>query len=69
MVALPIAPSEIEVLWRSRIAEAARRFLAHRIKRLIIVDADGQLARLVDRRAVFQSLVDATEAGSDRTSP
>jgi CBS-domain-containing membrane protein len=54
---------------QASLAEAARQLLAHRIKRLIVVDAEGRLAGLLDRRAVFQSLVGGTEAGSDRTSP
>jgi predicted transcriptional regulator len=54
---------------QASIAEAARQFLAHRIKRLIVVDAEGRLAGLLDRRAVFQRLVGATGAGSDHTPP
>jgi CBS domain-containing membrane protein len=46
---------------QASLAEAARQFLAHRIKRLIVIDAEGRLAGLVDRRVLFQTVAGLAE--------
>lgn len=51
------------------VADAVQQFLAHRVKRLIVVDNDGKLLGIIDRRAVLCSLVpsssDAPPNGGD----
>jgi CBS domain-containing protein len=46
---------------QASLAETARQFLAHRIKRLIVIDAEGRLAGLVDRRVLFQTVAGLAE--------
>ncbi len=51
------------------VADAVQQFLALRVKRLVVVDADRRLVGILDRRALLQSLVGAGAAGSDLASP
>ena len=48
------------------IAEAARQFLAHWIKRLIVVDAEGRLAGFIDRRVLIQSVAGLAEHANEQ---
>jgi len=42
------------------IGEATQAFLAHRVKRLVVVDAEGRLVGILDRRVVLQQLLNGT---------
>jgi CBS domain-containing protein len=51
------------------VADAVQQFLALRVKRLVVVDADRRLVGILDRRAVLGSLVGTSATGSDLASP
>lgn len=51
------------------LAEAVERFLALRVKRLVVVDANGRLEGILDRRVVLRSLVRNDGRGPDLASP
>ncbi len=50
------------------VVDAVEKFLALRVKRLVVVDADRRLVGILDRRALLQSLVGPSAAGSDPAS-
>ncbi len=55
--------------WDATVVEAVQQFLALRVKRLVVVDAERRLVGILDRRALLQSLVGTGAAGSDLASP
>lgn len=51
-----VAPTLITVRPEASLARATRLMMEHQVKRLVVVDADGHLVGLVDRREVLRSL-------------
>ena len=47
---------------QATVTDAIREFFAHRVKRLVVVDADRLLLGILDRRALLQGLVGTTPA-------
>jgi CBS-domain-containing membrane protein/nucleotide-binding universal stress UspA family protein len=52
-----MAPSLVAVRPEDSIGHAIRLMMQHRVKRLVVVDGEGRLLGLVDRREVLRSLV------------
>lgn len=55
-----MAPSLITVRPQDSLVDAVRLMMQHRVKRLIVVDADGRFRGLVDRREILRVLAGVT---------